>query len=303
MRAAAIWEVFKQTAVQWMNHHPFRLAAALAYYTLFSVAPLLVVVLGIAGLVFGEQAARGEIFGQLRSLVGDQGADVIQTAVAAASVKSSGVVATALGISTLLLGASAVFGELQDALNSIWDAKASASAGIWSIARKRLLSLSMVAVIGFLLLASLAISAALSAVATWLGGLVPVSALLLEAANFIVSLGVISLLFAAIFKVLPDVDIPWSDVWIGGAATSILFTVGKALIGFYLGRSAVASAYGAASSVALLLLWIYYSALILYFGAEFTRAYSSSVGSKTQGAPPPRLAAVRNERRGQGTSR
>jgi membrane protein len=161
----------------------------------------------------------------------------------------------------------------------------------------------MVALIGFLLLASLAISAALSAVATWLGGLLPVPAMLVETANFVVSLGVIALLFAAIFKVLPDVDIPWSDVWVGGAATSLLFTVGKALIGFYLGRSAVASAYGAASSVALLLLWIYYSALILYFGAEFTRAYSITVGSKTQGAPPPRFVAVPSERRRRGTLR
>jgi membrane protein len=303
MYTTAAWEVFKQTAVRWMNHHPFRLAAALAYYTLFSVAPLLVVVLGIAGLVFGEQAVRGEIFGQLKILFGDQGANVIQTAVAAASVKSSGVIATTVGISTLLLGASAVFGELQDALNSIWDAKPSPTEGLWSVARKRLVSLSMVAVIGFLLLASLAISAALSAVATWLGGLLPVPAMLVETANFVVSLGVISLLFAAIFKVLPDVEIPWSDVWVGGAATSFLFTVGKALIGFYLGRSAVASAYGAASSLVLMLLWIYYSALILYFGAEFTRAYSVRVGSKTQGAPPPRLAAVPNEKRRRGTSR
>src|SRR5438093_631423 len=203
MRAAAVWEILKRTAAQWVNHNPFRLSAALAYYTLFSVAPLLVVVLGIVGLVFGEQAVRGEIFGQLKSLVGDQGANVIQTAVAAASVKSSGLIATTVGVSTLLLGASAVFGELQAALNSIWDAKPSANAGIWSVARKRLLSLSMVAVIGFLLLASLAISAALSAVATWLGGLLPISAILVEGANFVVSLGVISVLFAAIFKVLP----------------------------------------------------------------------------------------------------
>jgi len=277
---ATLWQLTKETATDWMNAKPFRLAAALAYYTLFSIAPLLVVALGIAGLVFGEEAARGQIFGPLQSLLGAKSADAVQNAVAAASIKSSSWFATVIGIGTLLVGASAVFAELQDALNTIWDVKPSPSAGWWDIVRKRLLSASMVAVIGFLLLVSLAVSAMLNAIGAYMGGVLPVSALVLEAVNFLVSFGVITLLFAAIYKVLPDIDNQWSDVWIGAIATAALFTVGKTAIGLYIGQAALDSTFGAAGSLIVLLVWVYYSSLILFFGAEFTHVYAQRRGSQ-----------------------
>jgi membrane protein len=277
---ATLWQLAKETATEWMNAKPFRLAAALAYYTLFSIAPLLVVALGIAGLAFGEEAARGQIFGPLQSLLGPKSADAVQNAVAAASIKSSGVVATLTGLGTLLVGASAVFGELQDALNTIWDAKPSPNAGIWDVAKKRLLSMSMVLVIGFLLLVSLALSAMLNAVGAYMGGILPVSAFVLETINFVVSFGIITVLFGAIYKVLPDIDNSWSDVWIGAAVTAALFTCGKSAIGFYIGQAALDSTYGAAASLVFVLVWIYYSSLILFFGAEFTHVYARSRGSQ-----------------------
>jgi membrane protein len=277
---ATLWQLAKETATEWMNAKPFRLAAALAYYTLFSIAPLLVVALGIAGLAFGEEAARGQIFGPLQSLLGPKSADAVQNAVAAASIKSSGVVATLTGLGTLLVGASAVFGELQDALNTIWDAKPSPNAGIWDVAKKRLLSMSMVLVIGFLLLVSLALSAMLNAVGAYMGGILPVSAFVLETINFVVSFGIITVLFGAIYKVLPDIDNSWSDVWIGAAVTAALFTCGKSAIGFYIGQAALDSTYGAAASLVVVLVWIYYSSLILFFGAEFTHVYARSRGSQ-----------------------
>jgi membrane protein len=273
-------QLTKETATKWMDAKPFRLAAALAYYTLFSMAPLLVVAVGIAGLVFGEEAARGQIFGPLQSILGPQSADAVQNAVSAASVKSSGVLATLAGVVTLLVGASAVFGELQDALNTIWDAKPSPDAGMWNLLRKRLVSLSMVVVIGFLLLVSLTLSAMLNAIGAYLGDVLPIPSLVLEVLNFVISFAVTTILFAAMFKVLPDVDTDWSDVWVGAIATAALFTVGKSLIGIYIGRMALDSMYGAAASLLVILVWIYYSSLIFFFGAEFTRVYAERHGSQ-----------------------
>jgi membrane protein len=297
MTVATLWDISKQTVTEWSNDKPFRLSAALAYYTLFSIAPLLVVALGIAGVVFGEEAARGQIFGPLATLLGPQSADAVQNAVAAASIKSasiksSGVLATVLGITTLIVGASAVFGELQDALNTIWRAKPPDDAGWWDLVKKRLLSLSMVAVIGFLLLVSLTLSAALNAIGTYLGGNLTLPAFALETVNFLLSLGVITLLLAAIFKILPDVDNAWSDVWIGAAATAVLFTIGKSLIGIYIGRSALGSTYGAAASLIVLLVWVYYSSLILFLGAEFTQVYAKRRGSQVGRVPSAEVPAA-----------
>lgn len=280
MTTETLWRLTKETALEWMNANPFRLAAALAYYTLFSIAPLLVVAVGIAGLAFGAEAARGQIFGPIQSLLGPKSADAVQNAVAAASIKSSGVLATVLGVLTLLIGASAVFAELQGALNTIWDTRPSPNAGIWDLAKKRLLSLSMVAVIGFLLLVSLTLSTVLNAIGAHLGGVLPIPASILELVNFVVSFGVVTLLFAAIFKILPDIDNAWSDVWIGAAVTAALFTVGKSLIGMYIGRMALDSTYGTAASLLVVLVWMYYSSLILFFGAEFTHVYARNRGSQ-----------------------
>jgi membrane protein len=280
MNLATLWQLAKETAVEWMEHKPFRLAGSLAYFTLFSIGPLLVVALGIAGLVFGDDAARGQLFGPLASWLGPKGADAVQSAVSGASIKSSGIMATAFGVVTLLAGGSAVFAELQDALNTIWDTAPPRDAGIRDMVKKRALSLSMVLVIGFLLLVSLALSTMLNALGAFLGGSLPASPWLLEAVNFVVSFGVITLLFAAIFKILPDVDNAWSDVWIGALATAAMFTIGKSLIGVYIGRTALDSTYGAAASLVVVLVWIYYSSLILFFGAEFTHVYAKRRGSQ-----------------------
>jgi membrane protein len=272
--------LLRDTVTHWWDHNAFRLSAALAFYTLFSLAPLLVVAVGIAGLAFGGDAVRGQLFHELRGMIGDRSAAAVQDAVAAAAVTSSGVAANAIGIFTLLIGASAVFAELQDALNTIWDARPPVGTTAWSIVRKRILSLAMVLVIGFLMLVSLTLSAVLNVLGAYFGGLLPMSALVLESANVALSFAVTTMLFAAIYRVLPDVDVRWSDVWIGALATATMFTLGKSLIGVYLGRAAVGSAYGAAGSLVVLLLWIYYSSLLLFLGAEFTHVYARSHGSQ-----------------------
>lgn len=274
MAGGGFVKLSRATLARWWNDNPFRYAASLAYYTLFSLAPLLVIAVAVAGLAFGEEAVRGEVVGQIRGLVGAETAESVQKAIAAAAPGASGIVATLIGAFALLFGASAVFVELQDALNTIWRAEADPAAGFRGIAWKRLLSLAMVAVIGFLLLVSLAASAFVNAMGAYFTAWLPIPAFLLELVNLTVSVAVITVLFAAIYKVLPDVAIEWSDVWVGAAVTSVLFTIGKSLIGVYLGQSAVGSAYGAAGSLMTLLVWIYYSTLIVLLGAEFTFVYA-----------------------------
>lgn len=280
---ASFPRLLRQTVSDWLEHGAFRLAAALAYYTLFSLAPLLVVMVAIVGVAFGEEAARGRIFSDLRGLLGDSSAATLQGAVSAAAIEPGGGLATVLGILTLLIGATAMFAELQDALNTIWRVRSDPTSTVRDMIRRRLLSMAMVVVIGFLLLVSLLVSAAINALGGYVGGVLPLSSVLIELANFALSFAVTTLLFAALFKVLPDVEIAWRDVWIGGVATAAMFTLGKSLIGMYLGRAAVGSAYGAAGSLAVLLVWIYYSSLILYLGAEFTHVFATTSGS----VPPP----------------
>lgn len=247
------------------------MAAAVAYYTAFSIAPLLVITLGVAGLVLGEDAGGG-LFAAIEGLVGEPGAGAVRSMVeAAASRPRAGALATALGALTMLLGASGVFGQLQVALNLVWKVATKPSAGWGAVLRQRLLSFGMVAVVGFLLLVSLVASAALAAAGTWLAASLPGGKLLWSLVNGLLSFAVTAGLFAALFKLLPDVRLRWRDVAMGGAVTAALFTLGKAAIGAYLGRSGVASSYGAAGAVIVLLLWVYYSAQILLFGAELTR--------------------------------
>jgi membrane protein len=248
------------------------MGAALAYYTAFSIAPILVIAIGVVGIVFGERGGTG-VFDTIRGLIGDNGALAIQSMVdGAASKPHAGVVATAVGIVTLLVGASGVFGQLQEALNVIWKVTLKPTAGWGVTLRRRLLSFGMVGVIAFLLLVSLVVSAGLSAAGKLFMGALPGGEAVWQAVNAIVSFGVISALFALIFKVLPDVKLPWRVAWTGGLWTSLLFSAGKLVIGLYLGKSGVASTYGAAGSVIVLLLWVYYSSQILLFGAELTRA-------------------------------
>jgi membrane protein len=276
---AGALDMLKETFTGWADDGALDLGAALAYYAIFSLAPLLLIVIAVAGLVWGREAVQGELVGQLRGLVGEQGGEAIQTMIANAGKHGSGVLATIVGVVTILFGATGVFVELQTSLNRIWDVEPKPGAGIWGFVKTRLLSFGMILGIGFLLLISLVVTTAVSAVGAWATGLLPGAKVLVEGATFVVSFALISLLFAMIFKVLPDVRIAWRDVWIGAAATALLFTLGKFLIGFYLAKSSVASTYGAAGSLVIVLLWIYYSAQILFLGAEFTQVYASRFGS------------------------
>ncbi|MDB5049390.1 MAG: ribonuclease [Fibrobacteres bacterium] len=271
-------ELFQETFSEWSKDKASRLAAALSYYTIFSVAPLLVIAIAVAGLVFGRKAATDQIVYEIRGLVGDQGAQVIQTILQNASKTTSGILATVVGIATLLLGASGAFGQLQDSLNTIWEVKPKAGRGVKGVLRDRFLSFSMVLVIGFLLMVSLLLSALLSGLGKFLSDLLPMSSMVMQAINFGISFGVTTILFALIFKVLPDAYVRWRDVWVGAAVTALLFSLGRFLIGLYLGRASVSSAYGAAGSLVVVLLWVYYSAQILFLGAEFTQVYAKKFG-------------------------
>jgi membrane protein len=275
-----IGEFLREVHVEWQADDALSLGAALAYYTVFSLAPLLVLVIAIAGIVLGRAAAEGELVGQIGSLVGPGGAQAIQEMIARASGPKAGIVASLASIVTMTLGASGVFGQLQHSLNKIWEVPANRRSGLHSQVRKRVIAFGMILGIGFLLLVSLALSAALAFVHDLLAEHVPLLGRLLPTLNFVLSFGIIAALFALVYKVLPDVDMGWRDVWPGAAVTALLFTVGKTLIGIYLGRAGVTSVYGAAGSFVLLLLWVYYSAQILFVGAEFTEVYSRRYGSR-----------------------
>lgn len=271
----------KETVTRWTEDKASALAAALAYYALFSLAPLVLIAVAVAGLVFGQQAAEGQLYTQLAGLIGDASAKAVQSIVANLhQQQGGGVLATVVGVATLLFGATGVFAQLQDSMNTIWKAKPPTTNGIVEFLRVRLLSFSMVLGIGFLLLVSLVLSAMLAAVGEYLGTFLPGGAAVGQALNATVSLVVVTALFAMIYKLLPDTPVAWRDVWVGALLTSFLFTLGKFAIGVYLGKASVASSYGAAGSVVILLLWVYYSSLILYLGAEFTHVYSMRHGSR-----------------------
>jgi membrane protein len=280
MSLAVIWNLLKSTFSDWNEDKAPRLAAALAFYTMFTLAPLLIIVIAIAGLAFGQQAARGQILGQIQGLVGFESASAIQKFLEQLDTPQSGVLATAIGVATLLLGIWWVFGELQDALNTIWEVAPKPGRRFLEVVKVRLLSFTMMLGVGFLLLVSLIFSAALSALGGLVGGLLPDVPPLLQIANFVISFAIVMLLFAMIYKIVPDVVIAWSDVWIGAAVTALLYTIGKYLIGVYLGTSSTASAYGAAGSLVVILVWVYYSAQILFLGAEFTKVYAMKYGSR-----------------------
>ena len=266
--------MFKEAFSAWTSHKTPRFGAALAYYTVFAIAPLFLIALSVAGFFFGKEAASQELFNQVSGLVGHNGGQAIQSLVAAADKPRASAWATAAAITTLLLGATAVFVELQDDLNTIWNVEPKPGRGLREFIRHRLLSFAMVLGVGFLLLVSLSLNAALAAVGKFASGFLPEERILWAVVNFLVSLGVITMLFAMIFKLLPEVKISWRNVWVGAFVTALLFNLGKTLIGIYLGRSSVVSAYGAAGSFIILLLWVYYSAQIVFFGAEFTRVHA-----------------------------
>jgi len=258
--------------------------------------------LSIAGLVFGREAASGHIAGQVQGLVGQDRAQVIEDIIANANKPATGVVSGVVGTIILLLGAAGVFGALQDGLNTVWEVEPKPGRGVVGILKDRFLSLTMVLGVGFLLLVSLVLSAALALLGKYFAGVLPLHPLVLEVMNFVLSFGVITLLFALMFKILPDVEIAWSDVWIGAAITALLFTIGKVLIGLYLGRSTIGTTYGAAGSLVVILIWIYYSAQILFFGAELTQVYTNKYGSKIRPSKDA-VQVTRNTRAEQGLSK
>ena len=284
-RPKAIYTLLKATYQEWSKYKVPRMGAALAYYTIFSLAPLLVIAISVAGIVFGDQAVQGEIVNQIQGLMGADAARAIQTMIQSAHKPAHQAIGTIIGLAILFLGASGVFNEMQDALNEIWGIDTTKKTGIWNMIKTRFLSFGMVLGIGFLLLVSLVLSAFLAGVAKYVSGFLPVPEAVLHVADMVFSIFFITVLFAMIFKILPDVKIPWSDVWVGSAMTAILFTIGKFLIGFYIGKSVTTSAYGAAGSLVVIVAWIYYCAQLLYFGAEFTRVYATECGSHCEVAP------------------
>lgn len=281
--------LFKDSYTEWSEDKASNLAAALAYYTAFSVAPLLLLAITVAGLIFGREAAQGQVFGQLQGMLGPDGAEAIQTAIANSQKGSASVLSATIGFATLIWSASNVFSQLQDALDTIWEVRPDPNAGIVGTVKRRFFSMTMVLGIGFLLLVSLVLSAGLTAVGTFFGNLLPGGAVVWEGVNFVLSFGVITALFAAMYKILPDAKVAWSDVWFGAAATALLFTIGKFLLGLYLGYASIGSTFGAAGSLLVFLVWVYYSAQILLFGAEMTQVYARMNGSRiepSEGAIP-----------------
>lgn len=279
-KVSVVWSLLKETISDWSDDSAARLAAALAYYTLLSIAPLVVLAVAIAGLAFGEEAARGQISEQIGAVVGEQAAEAVETIARNARAPETGVLSSVLGVIVLLFGASGVFGELQSSLDTIWEVQPKPGRGILGVIKDRFFSFTMVVGVAFLLLVSLVLSTVLAALGRYLSGALPGGAALWTALNFVLSLGLITLLFALIFKVVPDAEIRWRDVWVGALVTALLFTVGKLLIGLYLGRSSLVSSYGAAGSIVALVVWVYYSSQIVFLGAEFTQVYARRFGSR-----------------------
>ncbi|MCW5658025.1 MAG: YihY/virulence factor BrkB family protein [Burkholderiaceae bacterium] len=291
------WGLVKAAAGAWVRDYAPSMGAALSYYTVFSLAPMLLIVVSVTGLVFGEEAARGEVFEQIAGLVGTESARAIEQMLNSLREPERGVLGTVVGVVTLLIGATTVFGELQDDLDRIWRAPArEGTSGLWGLLRARLLSFGMILGIAFLLMVSLVLSAAIAALGKWWGGVFGEWELLLQAVNQLVGLFMTTAVFALIYKLMPRVKVRWHDVWMGAVATAVLFSVGKFLIGLYIGKTGIASGFGAAGSIAVVFLWVYYSAQIFLLGAEFTWVYAKTFGSMRSlggNEPAPRQPSAR----------
>ena len=275
-----IFPLLKETFSEFMSDNAMRLSAALAYYSVFSLAPLLIIAISIAGAVFGERAAQGAIEGQLSESLGQESAAAIQEMISGSHASGDSILMTIVGVAILLVTASGVFSQLKDAMNSVWEIKPKPGFSIMRLLKGKLAALSIVLVIGFLLLISLALSTSVAALTDFIGSQLPIPGFVFQIFSFLLSVGVTTLLFATIFKVLPDAEIQWKDVWSGAFITAILFSLGKIILALYLGREATSSAYGAAGALILLLSWVYYSANILLFGAEFTQVYARHRGRR-----------------------
>jgi membrane protein len=280
MNRKSLWQFLKDVFTEWIEDEPFLLASSLSYYTLFSLAPLLIIAIAVAGFVFGRAAAQNQIVETIGEMIGPESAQAIQGMIENASNKpKTGMISTVLGAVALLFGAGGVVGQLQTSLNKIWGVVPKSGQGVWGFIRQRFISFAMVLAVGFLLLVSLVVTALLTGLSQFMENLIGGAAFIAHLLDILISFGFVTVLFAMIYKFVPDIQIQWKDVWIGAALTSILFTIGKFLIGLYLGSSGVTSVYGAAGSLIMVLLWVYYSSLIFLLGAEFTQGYASTYGS------------------------
>lgn len=283
----ALYELLRDTVNSWLDDYAPSMGAALAYYTVFSIAPLLLIVISVAGVVFGAEAARGEVVTQLRGLLGEEGGKAIESMLLAVSEPAASALTAVVGVAALLLGATTVFAELQSSLDRIWRVpERRKSSGLWDLIRSRLLSFGMIMGIGFLLVVSLLLSAGVSALGRLWGPLVEENEWIAHALDVGISLLMVTVVFAMIYKIMPRAKVRWPDVWLGAAVTALLFTLGKFLIGLYIGKTGVANGYGAAGSLVLLLLWVYYSAQIFLLGAEFTWHYAQRFGSRRHEPTP-----------------
>jgi membrane protein len=289
-----LWTLIKRTVKEWSDDRAPRLAAALSYYAIFSLVPLLVIAIGIAGLFFQQEQVQSQVAGQISSVVGAEAADTVMGWLDATATREGGILATVLGIGALLLGATGFFSQLQSSLNTIWEVEPKPGGGIKGMLRDRLLSFFLILFIGLLLLALLILNAVMSTLGDYIEGLLPGGEILWIVINYAVNLALVVLLFAAIFKVLPDVQIRWRDVWVGAAVTAVLFVIGQILISLYLSFAGVGSAYGAAGTAVIFLIWIYYSSQILFFGAEFTQVYARRHGEHI--LPADNAISVREDR-------
>ena len=280
MHLKQIWNLIRKSVVAWVDDYAPSMGAALAYYTLFSIAPLLIIAIAVAGLFFGQEAAQGEIVAQIQGLIGPEGAIAVQSLLKSANAPAQDISATVASLITLVIGATTVFAELQSDLDRIWRVPASGKENsLWTLLRTRLLSFGLVLGLGFLLLVSLVVSAAIAAFGKWSNGFFEGWEACLHAFNFIITFAITTFLFAMIYKLMPRARIAWRDVWVGAAVTALLLEIGKLLIGLYLGKTSVASSFGAAASLVILLVWVYFSAQIFLLGAEFTWVYSHEYGS------------------------
>ncbi len=285
MRVKTIGIMLKTAGKNWLDDRCTRLGAAISYYTVFAIPPLLIIVMYVLGLFLDAETVRSQLMTELNGLMGEKGAAAIEQALTNRGHQQTGFFASLVAIGTLVVTSTGLFMELQSSLNSVWGVEEKPGQGVWGFIKNRLLSFTMVLIIGFLLLVSLVISAVIAAASGYLNHLMPGLDSFWLVVNTLVSLGVVTVLFAMIFKVLPDVRIAWRDVWVGAVATAVLFTAGKSLLGLYLGRSAAVTTYGAAGSIVLVLLWVYYSSQILFFGAELTQAYANRCGARLEPKP------------------
>lgn len=276
MSLTAIWPLAKEAGLQWVAHKDARMGAALSYYSVFSIGPLILIAVAVAGLVFGHEAVQGEVTNSLKSLLGENGAQAINGMLVSASKPQEGLVATVIGIVTLVFAAIGVVVQLKDAFNTVWEVEEPKAAGIWGFVRTYVLSFAAVLAIGFLLIVSMVMTAGLAAFGKFVGSFVPEAAL--QVTGFVVSFAMLALLFAMMFKWMPDVPVRWRDVWLGAVGTAALFEIGKFLIGLYIGKQGLESTFGAASSLVVILIWVYYSAQIVLLGAEFTHAHAKQIG-------------------------